>query len=157
MDVLDLPETGQGLRSWILIDASGNSQVIEVDKLSIFGCYGISARDLRILDPLFFYPTTILGRDEAIVANLENIRCIITADQVLVLNSLDKNVLQYVKELKKRLTLSTGSLAEFKPWGSNITRSFIRCNTSHSPFEFRALAVALQVFSGSLDFEVRIN
>ncbi|XVF86326.1 hypothetical protein PTKIN_Ptkin18bG0030400 [Pterospermum kingtungense] len=146
---VDLPETGQGIRSWILIDASGNSQVIEIDKLSIIGCYGISARDLRILDPIFVYPTTILGREKAIVANLEKIRCIVTADQVLVLNSLDKNVSQYVRELQKRLT-STG-VAELKPWGSN-TRSF-RSPSSHSPFEFRALAVALEVFSGSLDFE----
>ncbi|XVE91200.1 hypothetical protein DITRI_Ditri20bG0135200 [Diplodiscus trichospermus] len=148
MDVFDLPETGQGLRSWIRIDASGNSQVIEIDKLTIVRCCGISARDLRILDPLFIYPTTILGREKAIVANLDKIRCIITADQVLLLNTLDANVLQYVMELQKRLT-STG-VAELKP--TSRSRSF-RSVSSYSPFEFRALSVALEVVSGSLDLE----
>ncbi|XWS20545.1 hypothetical protein CRYUN_Cryun31cG0111000 [Craigia yunnanensis] len=149
MDVLEIPETGQGLRSWIRIDASGNSQVIEIDKLTIIHCCGLSAYDLRILDPLFVYPTTILGREKAIVANLEKIRCIITADQVLLLNSLDRNVLHYVMELQKRLT-STG-VAEMKPRSSS-TRSF-RSTSSYSPFEFRALAVALEVVSGSFDIE----
>lgn len=43
---------------------------------------GIPARDLRILDPLLAYPSTILGREKAIVVNLEAIKAIITADEV---------------------------------------------------------------------------
>ncbi|OMO85683.1 Magnesium transporter MRS2/LPE10 [Corchorus capsularis] len=149
MDVFELPETGQGLQSWIRIDSSGNSQVIEIDKLSIIARCGISTRDLRILDPLFVYPTTILGREKAIVANLEKIRCIITADEVLLLNSLDRNVLQFVMELQKRLVAN--GAAALNPRGSS-NRSF-RSTSSYSPFEFRALAVALEVVSGSLNFE----
>ncbi|XP_021298385.1 magnesium transporter MRS2-1-like [Herrania umbratica] len=149
MDVLELPETGQGLRSWICIDASGNSQVLEIDKLTIIRRCAISTRDLRILDPLFVYPPTILGKEKAIVANLEKIRCIITADEVLLLNSLDRNVLQYVMELQKRLR-STG-VAELNPRRSGA-RSF-RSTSSYCPFEFRALAVVLDVVSGSLDSE----
>ncbi|KAK6263794.1 hypothetical protein SCA6_019228 [Theobroma cacao] len=149
MDVLEFPETGQGLRSWIRIDASANSQALEIDKLTIIRRCGISTRDLRILDPLFVYPPTILGREKAIVANLEKMRCIITADEVLLLNTLDRNVLQYVMELQKRLR-STG-VAELNPGGSG-SRSF-RSTSSYSPFEFRALAVVLDVVSGSLDSE----
>lgn len=63
----------------------------------------LPARDLRLLDPLFVYPSAILGREKAIVVNLEKIRCIITADEVLLLNSLDNYVLQYVIELQRRL------------------------------------------------------
>lgn len=37
------------------------------------------------------------------MVNLEKIRCIITADEVLLLNSLDNYVLQYVIELQRRL------------------------------------------------------
>ncbi|KAK9100181.1 hypothetical protein Scep_023611 [Stephania cephalantha] len=44
------------------------------------------------------------GPREALVVNLEQIRCVITADEVLLLNSLDDGcVLQYVVELQRRL------------------------------------------------------
>lgn len=42
----------------------------------------IPARDLRILDPVLVYPSTILGREKAIVINLEHIKAIITAEEV---------------------------------------------------------------------------
>ncbi|XP_048532257.1 magnesium transporter MRS2-F-like isoform X2 [Triticum urartu] len=34
----------------------------------------LPARDLRLLDPLFVYPSTVLGRERTIVVNLEQIR-----------------------------------------------------------------------------------
>ncbi|CAM6032465.1 unnamed protein product [Sphagnum compactum] len=102
-DAPNLKKRGQGVRSWIRIDKSGNSQVLEVDKAAIMRRCQLPARDLRLLDPLFVYPSTILGRERAIVVNLEQIRCIITADEVLLLNSLDNCVLQYVTELRRRL------------------------------------------------------
>jgi magnesium transporter len=71
-----------------------HSQIIRVD---------LPARDLRLLDPLLVYPSTILGREKAMVVNLEQIRCIITADEVLLPDSLDSHVLQYVVELQGRL------------------------------------------------------
>ncbi|MFS7937531.1 putative magnesium transporter MRS2 [Helianthus anomalus] len=87
----------KGLRSWIRVDAAtGDSQIIEVDKFTIMRRCDLPARDLRLLDPLFVYLSTILGREKFIVVNLEQIRCIITADEVLLLNSLDSYVLQYV-------------------------------------------------------------
>ncbi|KAH9715875.1 Magnesium transporter MRS2-1 [Citrus sinensis] len=126
VDVLGLKKRGQGLRSWIRVDVSGNSQIIEVDKFSMMRRCDLPARDLRLLDPLFVYPSTILGREKAIVVNLEQIRCIITADEVLLLNSLDSYVLQYVVELQRRLTAA----------GVN---------------EFRALEVALEAACTFLD------
>uniref|UniRef100_A0A251U9F5 Uncharacterized protein n=1 Tax=Helianthus annuus TaxID=4232 RepID=A0A251U9F5_HELAN len=97
VDVLGLKKRGQGLRSWIRVDAAtGDSQIIEVDKFTIMRRCDLPARDLRLLDPLFVYLSTILGREKFIVVNLEQIRCIITADEVLLLNSLDSYVLQYV-------------------------------------------------------------
>nr|CAD1838688.1 unnamed protein product [Ananas comosus var. bracteatus] len=50
---------------------------------------GLPARDLRVLDPLLSYPSTILGRERAIVINLEHIKAIITAAEVLIPNSRD--------------------------------------------------------------------
>lgn len=58
-------------RSWMLMDGTGEGTVLDVDKYSIMHRVHIHARDLRILDPLLSYPSTILGRDKAIVLNLE--------------------------------------------------------------------------------------
>ncbi|KAJ7951994.1 Magnesium transporter MRS2-like protein [Quillaja saponaria] len=159
MDVLGLKKRGQGLRSWIWVDASGNSQVIEVDKFTMMRRCDLPARDLRLLDPLFVYPSTILGREKAIVVNLEQIRCIITADEVLLLNSLDSYVLHYVMELQRRLT-TTGAGEVWQPdcpemsrrRGSRNFDNFCGSTSpDYLPFEFRALEVALEAACTFLD------
>lgn len=98
-----LKKRGQGNRSWIKIDTTGDSKILELDKATIMRHCSLPARDLRLLDPLFIYPSTILGREKAIVVSLEQIRCIITADEVILMNSLDRCVVQYKSELCKRL------------------------------------------------------
>ncbi|CAK9878811.1 unnamed protein product [Sphagnum jensenii] len=128
IDPLSLKKRAQGVRSWIRIDTAGNSHVLEVDKAAIMRRCDLPARDLRLLDPLFVYPSTILGRESAIVVNLEQIRCIITADEVLLLNSLDNYVLQYVTELQRRLrTKNQVECAGFNwpsPGGQPISDSY---------------------------------
>ncbi|CDP09701.1 unnamed protein product [Coffea canephora] len=63
---------------------------------------GLPARDLRILDPLLSYPSTVLGRERAIVINLEHIKAIITAQEVL-LNSQGPSVTSFIEELQRRI------------------------------------------------------
>ncbi|KAF5179266.1 Magnesium transporter mrs2-like protein, partial [Thalictrum thalictroides] len=161
-DFLGLKKRGQGLRSWIRVDTSGNSQIMEVDKFTMMRRCDLPARDLRLLDPLFVYPSTILGREKAIVVNLEQIRCIITADEVLLLNSLDNYVLQYVVELQKRLTAAGVREVWQSDNGNDLmrkrggSRSFDNSFGSSSspdylPFEFRALEVALEAACTFLD------
>ncbi|XP_047342249.1 magnesium transporter MRS2-1-like [Impatiens glandulifera] len=158
VDVLGLKKRGQGLRSWIRVDASGNSQVIEVDKFSMMRRCDLPARDLRLLDPLFVYPSTILGREKAIVVNLEQIRCIITADEVLLLNSLDSYVLQYVVEFQRRLAAGAGEVWQTdgndmsrRRSGRNLDNMFANASPDYLPFEFRALEVALESACTFLD------
>ena len=57
--------------SWVLFNSEGDSKILDLDKYSILKRLGIHARDLRILDPLLSYPSTILGRERAIIINLE--------------------------------------------------------------------------------------
>ncbi|KAJ9693359.1 hypothetical protein PVL29_012213 [Vitis rotundifolia] len=159
MDVLGLKKRGQGVRSWIRVDASGNSQIIEVDKFTVMRRCDLPARDLRLLDPLFVYPSTILGREKAIVVNLEQIRCIITADEVLLLNSLDSYVLQYVVELQRRLTAPAmgegwqmeGADLNRRRGCGNFDNGFVNTSPDYLPFEFRALEVALEAACTFLD------
>ena len=162
MDLLGLKKRGQGLRSWIRVDISGNSQVIEVDKFTMMRRCDLPARDLRLLDPLFVYPSTILGREKAIVVNLEQIRCIITADEVLLLNSLDSYVLQYVVALQRRLTNGVGDVWQSEGPELNQRRSsrsfdnvYGSTSPDYLPFEFRALEVALEAACTFLDSQVR--
>ncbi|XP_057962699.1 magnesium transporter MRS2-5 isoform X2 [Malania oleifera] len=126
---------GHGSRSWIKIDQNGNSNTLELDKATLMRRCSLPARDLRLLDPLFIYPSTILGREKAIVVNLEQIRCIITADEVVLMNSLDGCVIQYESELCKRL--------KTKDQADDL------------PFEFRALELALELTCLSLHAQVK--
>ncbi|KAG0483249.1 hypothetical protein HPP92_011333 [Vanilla planifolia] len=140
-DLLSLKKRGHGFRSWIRVDAfTGGSQVIEVDKFTMMRWCDLPARDLRLLDPLFVYPSTILGREKAIVVKLEQIRCIITADEVLLLNSLDGYVLQYVSELQRRLAVHSSDALPGWP-----------TSPDYLPFELRALEVALEAAGTYLD------
>ena len=94
---------GTGVRPWLLLDSTGQAQVVEVGKHAIMRPTGLPARDLRILDPLLSYPSTVLGRERAIVINLEHIKAIITAQEVLLLHSRVPPVTPFVEELHGRL------------------------------------------------------
>ncbi len=94
---------GTGVRAWMVVDSTGQAEVIEAGKHAIMRRTGLPARDLRILDPQLSYPSTVLGRERAIVINLEHIKAIITAQEVLLLNSRDPSVTPFVEELQRRL------------------------------------------------------
>ncbi|KAF5763162.1 putative Mg2+ transporter protein, CorA-like/Zinc transport protein ZntB [Helianthus annuus] len=126
-------------RSWILIDANVNETVMDIDKYAIMHRVQIHARDLRILDPLLSYPSTILGRERAIVLNLEHIKAIITAEEVLLRDPSDDNVIPVVEELRRRLPVVNANHAEFGGQHDVETGE-----EDESPFEFRALEVFLE-------------
>ena len=101
--VTGLRKKATGVRPWLSLDSTGQTQVVEAGKHAIMRRTGLPARDLRILDPLLSYPSTILGRERAIVINLEHIKAIITAHEVLLLNSRDPSVIPFVEELQRRI------------------------------------------------------
>ncbi|GAY55799.1 hypothetical protein CUMW_166870 [Citrus unshiu] len=161
--------------SWILLDREGQSTTLDVDKHVIMRRVQIHARDLRILDPMLNYPSTILGREKVIVLNLEHIKAIITADEVLLRDPMDDNVIPIVEQLQRRLAsdypISQGQGEEednhpgvrnnFETGEQNVCNLkmmfffvSVLCNVEF-PFEFRALEVFLEAICSFLDARTR--
>ncbi|CAN8251634.1 unnamed protein product [Cochlearia groenlandica] len=131
-------KTAQSSWNWSLIDATGYSKPFDADKYDIMHSVQIHARDLRILDPNLSYPSTILGRDRAIVLNLEHIKAIITSEKVYLRDASLENVIPVVEEFQRRLP----RLGEQNDGDTG--------DEDESPFEFRALEVALEAICSFL-------
>ncbi|KAI9196972.1 hypothetical protein LWI28_028667 [Acer negundo] len=149
--VVTAKKKARSSRSWMLLDATGQGTVLDVDKYAIMHRVQIHARDLRILDPLLSYPSTILGREKAIVLNLEHIKAIITSDEVLLRDPCDEHVIPVVEELQRRLPSENAvrpghSEGGENPGGHNEDAG----EEDESPFEFRALEVALEAICSYL-------
>ncbi|KAL8486554.1 hypothetical protein ACS0TY_022834 [Phlomoides rotata] len=146
-----LMKKGGGSRSWILMENSGKEVVLDVDKYAIMHRVQIHARDLRILDPLLSYPSTILGRERAIVLNLEHIKAIITSEEVLLRDPHDDNVVPVVEDLRRRLRPVNGN-QEVNGDGKEMAlhNDVDTGEEDDSPFEFRALEVALEAICSYL-------
>ncbi|KAI7992990.1 Magnesium transporter MRS2-F [Camellia lanceoleosa] len=65
---------------------------------------GVQANDLRVVESELSNPSAILRRERAIVVNLEHIKAIITADEVLVPNPKDPFMGSFVCDLEFKLS-----------------------------------------------------
>ncbi|KAM7517981.1 hypothetical protein LguiB_016943 [Lonicera macranthoides] len=152
-----------GTRAWLVVSESGQSHLEEVGKHSIMHRTGLPARDLRVLDPVLSYPSTILGRERAIVVNLEHIKAIITAKEILMVNSTNPLVVAFVGNLQKRVFGFNGPPPEQEKQNidtemvhtveatldsTSLDNSSIKApvatGTKLLPFEFRALEACLE-------------
>lgn len=146
-----MKKKGVGSRSWILIDDSGQETVLDVDKYAIMHRVRIHARDLRIIDPLLSYPSAILGRERAIVLNLEHIKAIITSAEVLLRDPLDENVTPVVEELRRRLRPVNANCEDHATSTETLVLNDVEMGEEdESPFEFKALEVALEAICSYL-------
>ncbi|KAH9318331.1 hypothetical protein KI387_020100, partial [Taxus chinensis] len=145
-------------RSWALLDCNGETKFLDADKYSIMHRLRIHARDLRILDPLLSYPSTILGRERAIILNLEHIKAIITSEEVLLRNPGDEYVIPIFEEMCRRLPKENGCNSHTTDLlgdgreQPNVQQDCVDAgDEDESPFEFRALEVALEAICSFLD------
>jgi len=69
---------------WAVVSSAGAWRVEAIGKHQLMRRTGLPARDLRALDPALSYPSSLMGRDRAVVVNLERVRAVITASEVLV-------------------------------------------------------------------------
>ncbi|CAI9118305.1 OLC1v1019861C2 [Oldenlandia corymbosa var. corymbosa] len=133
-----LDKNPTGFWRWMVIDASGQEKILEADKYSIIRRMQIHARDFRILDPLLSYPSTILVRERVIVLNLE----------VFFRAPFDENVAPVVEELRRRIQ-SERAIADKRESSTLHEREI--AEEDDSPFEFKALEVALEAVCSHLN------
>ncbi|KAL8192835.1 hypothetical protein R6Q57_027283 [Mikania cordata] len=157
-----------GARLWMRFDRSGESELFECDKSTIIKRAGIPARDLRILGPIFSNSSNILAREKAMVVNLEYIKAIVTAEEVLLLDPLRQEVLPFVDQLRHQLSHKTNfSISGNRQLALRDTESNLSASgrwipapeTSEGlqaelPFEFQVLEIALEVVCTYLDSSV---
>ncbi|CAL9077760.1 putative magnesium transporter MRS2-G isoform X1 [Musa acuminata AAA Group] len=154
-----------GSRLWMRFDRAGQSEVLELDKSAIIKRAGIPPRDLRILGPLFSHSSNILAREKAMVVNLEFIKAIVTAEEVLILDPLCQEVLPFVDQLRQQLPLKS----PFRVDDPNLDKQskdkhatgeeWTKINEAAEserelPFEFQVLEIALEVVCSYLDCSV---
>ncbi|XP_061365746.1 magnesium transporter MRS2-4-like [Gastrolobium bilobum] len=155
-----------GARLWMRFDRSGRSELVEWDKNAIIHHAAIPARDLRILGPVFSHSSNILAREKAMVVNLEFIKAIVTAEEVLLLDPLRQEVLPFVEQLRQQLPYKSqprlhGPVHEQESEMQVSTgRQWLpvpesaECLQSELPFEFQVLEIALEVVCTYLDSSV---
>jgi magnesium transporter len=169
-------------KSWMVVLETGESRVEDIDKHSIMRRTGLPARDLRVFDTKLSQPSSILGREKAIIVNLEHIRAIITSNEVLMINSIDTFFIRFLQDLQKRVLLSNNiqtpkrgsdgidSHCEVKPLLEELLP--LVQSPTHSPnnesigvagattpkqlpFEFKALESCIESACTCLEYEVR--
>ncbi|XP_077247374.1 magnesium transporter MRS2-I-like isoform X2 [Tasmannia lanceolata] len=150
--ITDLQPSMKKKTGWILLDCTGEGTILDIDKYAIMNRVEIHARDLRIIDPLLSYPSAILGRERAIVLNLEHIKAIITAEEVFLRDPLEDNVIPIIEELRRRLPPAYTIPQPLRNGREHSSgEPDIEASEDESPFEFRALEVALEAICNFLD------
>ncbi|XP_057734715.1 magnesium transporter MRS2-3 [Arachis stenosperma] len=121
-------------REWAVavVGAGGEMESLEAGKQEIMRRMRVAARDLRRMLSSSSR-TTIAGRECAIVINLEHIKCIITANEALFLNSRDPSLVSLLHHLHNRIILPPSS------------------STNILPFEFVALEACLHASCTALE------
>ncbi|RAL44932.1 hypothetical protein DM860_003691 [Cuscuta australis] len=155
-----------GSRLWMRFDRMGQSELMECDKNAIVKRASIPARDLRILGPIFSHSSSILAREKAMVINLEFVRAIITAEELLLLDPLRQEVLPFIDQLRHQLPQKSHSKSsgtngvqdedlQFPNAGKWLPEAVERgLQAEQLPFEFQVLEVALEVVCIYLDSSV---
>ncbi|KAL5070271.1 hypothetical protein RYX36_021158, partial [Vicia faba] len=156
----EISRKGSKARRWLMMGSEGQRHTVEAGKATIMQRTGLTARDLRILDPMLSYPSTIMARDKAMVLNLEQIKAIVTAHEVLLLNSRDPSVVPFVEQLHATILHHHTAIIHHsqddqeKKDEDEIKQ--VNNNKKIIPFEFVVLEACLEDVISSLENEANI-
>ncbi|CAH8392025.1 unnamed protein product [Eruca vesicaria subsp. sativa] len=137
-------------RPWMRFCRNGNTEVIECDKSNIMKRVPVPARDLRIRGPVFSNSSNILGREKSFIINLENIKALVTANEVLLLDPLCPQVLSLIDQLKKQFPQRAVPETTQSSQDPEAEEGF----QSELPFEFQVLESAFEIVCSFFDNSV---
>ncbi|CAL4912473.1 unnamed protein product [Urochloa decumbens] len=126
-------------RLWMRMDRWGGCEVFTCDKAFVAERSGVHARELRVVGPLLSRFPSIQAGEKAMVINLEFIRAIVTADEVLLLEPLAQEVIPFIDKLRHHFPLKTMKVDVGTTEVDNLDGA--ECEL---PFEFQVLELALE-------------
>ncbi|KAK2603980.1 hypothetical protein QQS21_003816 [Conoideocrella luteorostrata] len=135
-----IPMKGDVEMQFTQFDASGATSTNSITKTNIASLFGLSARDLRVLDlPSIGFPH-ILVRESTILVHMCDLRLLVQADKVLLfrINGIENDVISrvFIRSLQER-----------------FSRSQLKGQAAHGAFELRVLEVALASVASTLEAE----
>ena len=94
-----------GPRAWLRMNESGVCTPITIDKHRLASQLRVPMRDLRMLEPnqSKSYSAAILSRERCLVVHLEQVRLLITAEEVYLRGWTKHQLTRYLPELQRRL------------------------------------------------------
>ena len=104
---------------------------------SLVNFFFLTCWELRNNIAQFIFPSA--GREKSIIVNLENIKAIVTANEVLLLDPLRPQVLSLIDQLKKQFPQRN------VPEGIQYSQEAEEGFQSELPFEFQVLESAFEV------------
>ena len=173
---------GRAKVGWVRINVLGVVNRLSMEKTKIAALLRVPLRDLRVLEPTTAdsYSAAVLCRERAIVVNLEQIKVLITAEEVIMTDSQTSTVTHFLPELQTRL-LRRKRLRERDPSLSTLPLNLSAADLTNMmegqaeraksetspekelratqpvadefPFEFVALEVALEMVCNTLEVE----
>ena len=96
-----------GPKAWLKMDEEGACTAVSIEKHRLASMLRVPMRDLRMLEPNFSnsYSAAILCRERCIVLHLEQVRLLITAEEVYLQDGRNSSVTKYLPELQRRLLM----------------------------------------------------
>ena len=93
------------VRTWLRIDALGDTTWLQLDKHGIAHRCGVPLRDLRVLEPglTTSFSTTLLCRERTMVINLEAVKMLVSHQEALIPNADLPEVSSFAASLARRL------------------------------------------------------
>ncbi|KAI4375582.1 hypothetical protein MLD38_013436 [Melastoma candidum] len=151
------PRKSVWTRTWLRMDLMGVSEFMDVGKQPIIRSTGLSARDLRVLDPMLSHPSSITGRERAILLNLEHVKGIVTARDFWLLNPKDPLVTPFVEVLQRRVRDHYEAKEENAREGDTTEGGVDeeKEKLKNLPFEFVVLEACLETVCNCLDDEAK--
>ncbi|CAN6290742.1 unnamed protein product [Urochloa humidicola] len=132
-------------RLWMRMDRWGGCEVFMCDKAFVAERSGVHARELRVVGSLLSRFPSIQAREKAMVINLEFIRAIVTADEILLLEPLAQEVIPFIDKLRHHFPLKSMEVDVSATQVDNLDGKHAQTGAEcELPFEFQVLEIALE-------------